>query len=73
MYTARYKIKQEVKMDNRRINYVSHLHITASVYKAMVKLHISPYETKQIIEAIQQGVNSANSYDEQLRREMGDA
>lgn len=59
-------------MDNRRINYVSHLHITASVYKAMVKLHISPFEAKEIINAIQDGVNSANSYDQQLRREMGD-
>ena len=60
-------------MDKRRIDYVSHLHITASVYKAMVKLHISPFEAKEIINAIQDGVNSANSYDQQLRREMGDA
>ena len=60
-------------MDKRRINYVSHLHITTSVYKAMVKLNISSYEAKEIINAIEEGVNSANSYDEQLRREMGDA
>lgn len=60
-------------MDKRRIDYVSHLHITASVYKAMVKLHISPFEAKEIINAIQDGVNSANAYDLQLKREMGDA
>ena len=59
-------------MDKRRIDYVSHLHITASVYKAMVKLHISPFEAKQIINAIEEGISSANSYDQQLRREMGD-
>lgn len=59
-------------MEKRRINYVSHLHITASVYKAMVKLHISPFEAKQIINAIEEGISSANSYDQQLRREMGD-
>lgn len=57
----------------KRINYVSHLHITASVYKALIKINISSYEAKQIIEAIEQGIDSANSYDETLKREMGDA
>lgn len=59
-------------MDNR-INYVSQLHITASVYKAMVALHISSFEAKEIIKAIEQGVNKANAYDKMLKRELENA
>ena len=57
----------------KRVNYISQLHITVAVYKAMIGLNLSPYETKGIIEAIETGINSANAYDLQLKREKGDA
>lgn len=52
----------------RRINYISQLHITSSVYKAMIGINLSPHEAKQIIQAIEVGVNAANAYDESLNK-----
>ena len=54
----------------KRVNYISQLHITVAVYKAMIGLNLSPYETKGIIEAIETGIKSANAYDEEIKREF---
>jgi hypothetical protein len=67
VYIARYKIKQEVKM-NKRINYISHLFITSSVYKVLVDINIGPTDAKNIIDAIEKGIDHANAYDEELNK-----
>jgi len=67
VYITRYKIKQEVKMD-KRINHISHLFITTSVYKVLVDINIGPTDAKKIIDAIENGINQANAYDEELNR-----
>ena len=53
---------------NKRINYISHLFITSSVYKVLVDINIGPTDAKNIIDAIEKGINHANAYDEELNK-----
>ena len=53
---------------DKRVNYVSQLFITSSVYKVLVDTNIGPTDAKKIIEAIEKGVNPANAYDEEMKR-----
>ena len=59
------------KLSLHRINYVSHLFITSSVYKVLVDIDIKPTDAKKIIDAIESGIKSANAYDETLQMELG--
>ena len=53
---------------DKRVNYVSQLFITSSVYKVLVDTNIGPTDAKKIIEEIEKGVNHANAYDEEMKR-----
>ncbi len=59
------------KLSLHRINHVSHLFITTSVYKVLVDTDVKPSDAKKIIDAIESGINNANAYDEMLQRELG--
>tara|TARA_B100000073_G_C23560983_1_gene504103 strand:- start:85 stop:366 length:282 start_codon:yes stop_codon:yes gene_type:complete len=65
VYIARYKIKQEVKM-NKRINYVSQLFITNEFYKVATQENLMPSTTKALLDAIELGVKKANFYDNEI-------
>jgi len=65
VYIARYKIKQEVKM-NKRINYVSQLFITNEFYKVAIQENLMPSTTKALLDAIELGVKKANFYDNEI-------
>ena len=45
------------KLSLHRINHVSHLFITSSVYKALVETDIKPTDKKKIIDAIERASN----------------
>ncbi len=53
---------------DKRINHISHLFITTSVYKVLVDIDVRPTDAKKIIDAIEKGINQANAYDEELNR-----
>ena len=53
---------------DKRINHISHLFITTSVYKVLVDINIGPTDAKKIIDAIENGINQANAYDKELNR-----
>jgi len=65
VYIARYKIKQEVKM-NKRVNYVSQLFITTEVYKVAIEENLMPSTSKAILDAIELGIKKANFYDNEI-------